>query len=88
MSLLSEADLYIRDEPTQHLDPKTRYIIHQIMTDIQKRNKTMIYSTHFLEDIGDHTDYCMVIEQGKVKTTHAITQDIQPISNYFQSKET
>jgi len=87
MSLLSESDLYIRDEPTQHLDPKTRYIIHEIMIDIQKRNKTMIYSTHFLEDIGSHTDYCMIIEQGKVKKIQTMEENLEQISNYFQSKE-
>jgi len=62
-SLCHKASIYIRDEPTQHLDPESRYATHQIIKDQKNKGKTIIYTTHFLEDIGDHTDRYIIMEQ-------------------------
>ncbi len=88
LSLLSKADMYIRDEPTQHLDPETRYIIHDIIYELKQQNKTIIYSTHFLEDIWEHTDGCMIIEQWKIQTIYDLSQDMEHITKHFKPNKT
>ncbi len=68
-SLCHKASIYIRDEPTQHLDPESRYATHQIIKDQKNKGKTIIYTTHFLEDIGDHTDRYIIMEQWSIRKT-------------------
>jgi len=50
-SVIHDPSLIIRDEPTQHLDPSARHIVHQLISDLKEKQKTIVYSTHFLEDI-------------------------------------
>lgn len=68
-SMCHDPSIYIRDEPTQHLDPESRYAVHHIIQDKKNQGKTIIYTTHFLEDIGDHTDNCIIMEKWSIRKT-------------------
>lgn len=57
----------ILDEPTAGLDPAGRdEIIQEILEIKQKRNLTVVYVTHSMEDIAGISDRIMVMEKGKL----------------------
>lgn len=84
-SLCHNPSIYIRDEPTQHLDPEGRYAVHQIMQDKKNQGKTIIYTTHFLEDIGEHTDNYIIMEQGSVWKTDS-NKEQSHLKQFFYTK--
>lgn len=84
-SLCHDPSIYIRDEPTQHLDPESRYAVHQIMQDKKNQAKTIIYTTHFLEDIGDHTDSYIIMEQWSIRKTDT-NKEQSHLKTFFYTK--
>ncbi len=84
-SLCHNPSIYIRDEPTQHLDPESRYAVHQIMQNKKQENKTIIYTTHFLEDIGNHTDSYIIMEQGSIWKTDT-NKEQSHLKQFFYTK--
>lgn len=84
-SLCHNPNIYIRDEPTQHLDPESRYAVHHIMQQLRQQNKTVVYTTHFLEDIGDHTDGYIVMEQWSIWKTET-NNDQTHLKQFFYTK--
>lgn len=83
-SLCYQANIYIRDEPTQHLDPESRYAIHTIIKELKQQKKTIIYSTHFLEDIWHHTDQCIILDQGSIQHIIDNPTNNKTLQSYFQ----
>ena len=51
LSLLADPDIIIRDEPTNGLDPQGNILVKQLITTLQSQNKTLLLSTHNLQDI-------------------------------------
>lgn len=46
--LIQDAEIYLFDEPTQNLDLKNAYFIMNLISELPKRGKTVICSTHDL----------------------------------------
>lgn len=84
-SLCHDPSIYIRDEPTQHLDPESRHAVHQIMQNKKLQNKTIIYTTHFLEDIGKHTDNYIIMEQWSIWKTDT-NKELDHLKSFFYTK--
>lgn len=82
-SLVHDPLLVIRDEPTQHLDPWARYTVHQLMQHLKDQWKTIVYTTHFLEDIGQHTDRYLILNQWYIYKQGELS-DHKEIQNFFQ----
>jgi ABC-2 type transport system ATP-binding protein len=82
-SIIQKSPVIIRDEPTQHLDPNTRHTIHNIIKELKSQGKTIIYTTHFLEDIWPHTDECIIMEQWTIKIVHKNPSIHETIKGYF-----
>ena len=84
-SLSHDPSIYIRDEPTQHLDPESRHAVHQIIQKKKNQSKTIIYTTHFLEDIGDHTDSYIIMEKWSIWKTDT-NKDQDHLKQFFYTK--
>lgn len=84
-SLCHNPNIYIRDEPTQHLDPESRYAVHEIMEDKKNEGKIIIYTTHFLEDIGAQTDRYIIMEQWSIRKTDE-NKEQKHIQQFFYTK--
>ncbi len=46
LSLLNDEELFIMDEPTDNLDPKSRYTFYQIIDEINKKEKQLFLFVH------------------------------------------
>lgn len=65
-ALLAEPEILILDEATGGLDPISAEIIREKVIDLKKEGKTVILSTHYLEEADRICDKIAFINQGEV----------------------
>lgn len=66
VALLNKPDLLILDEPTVGVDPQSRGFIFEKILQIKKHGVTLIYSTHYLEEVKRLCDTVGILVSGKV----------------------
>lgn len=64
--LIHQPDVYIFDEPTLGLDVLSSQAIIKFMQEEKKRGKTVLYSTHYMEEAETLCDHILMIHEGKV----------------------
>lgn len=67
VALLHKPQLLILDEPTVGIDPQSRNLIFDSLDFINKSGTTLIYSTHYLEEIERLCTKIAIIDYGKLK---------------------
>jgi len=75
-SLIHDPDILILDEPTSGLDPNQIVDIRKIISDLGKE-KTIILSTHIMQEVEAICDRVIIIDQGKIiadDTTHNLSK--------------
>ncbi len=65
-SLINQPDLMILDEPTTGLDPQARLWIWTYFENLKSQKKTMILTTHYMEEAERLCDRVAIIDQGIV----------------------
>lgn len=78
-ALLGNPDIIIFDEPTVGLDPEERLRFKNILSQI-KKNKTIILSTHIVEDVEATCETILIMKDGKVGASGSCSQ-IQSFAN-------
>ena len=64
-ALITDPELLILDEPTNGLDPKGRYEIHELLKSIASENKAgVLLSSHILDDVDRLCNRIGIINQG------------------------
>lgn len=66
MAMLHHPDLYILDEPTSGLDPIARRQIHEILLGLKRDGKTILLSSHYLDEIEMLADRVIILAAGQV----------------------
>jgi len=66
MGLVNEPRLILLDEPTVGIDPQARIKILDVVKDIVAEGRTVIYTTHYLEEAEDLCDRVAIIDHGKI----------------------
>lgn len=64
--LIHDPDIWILDEPLTGLDPKSSFILKEMMREHAKSGKTVLFSTHVLEVAEKLCDIVAIINKGKV----------------------
>lgn len=64
-TLLHEPDLIVLDEPFSGLDPLNRDLLETLMLDLKRAGKTVIFSTHQLEQAERLCDRIVLINRGR-----------------------
>jgi ABC-2 type transport system ATP-binding protein len=62
-SLLHEPPLLLLDEPTVGVDPQSR---NSIFEDMKKQGRTIIYTTHYMEEAERLCDRVAILDYGKI----------------------
>ncbi|WP_079480746.1 ABC transporter ATP-binding protein [Halobacillus salinus] len=65
--LLHDPDIWILDEPLTGLDPKSSYMLKEMMRDHAAKGKIVFFSTHVLEVVEQLCDEVAIINQGHVQ---------------------
>jgi ABC-2 type transport system ATP-binding protein len=66
MAMLHDPDLYILDEPTSGLDPIARRQIHDILLGLKRDGKTILLSSHYLDEVEALADRVVILSAGLV----------------------
>jgi lipooligosaccharide transport system ATP-binding protein len=64
-ALVNDPDVLIMDEPTTGLDPQARHLIWERLRSLLARGKTILLTTHFMEEAERLCDRLCVIEEGR-----------------------
>lgn len=68
-ALMHNPNLTMMDEPTVGIDPQSRRYIFQMICELKNKGCTIIYATHYMEEVEQLCDQVAFIDQGKVITT-------------------
>ena len=82
-ALLHDPDILLLDEPTVGGDPQSRNAIFDNLETLKKRGKTLLYTTHYMEEAERLCDRLVVIDHGKViadDTLHGLYR-LLPVTN-------
>jgi ABC-2 type transport system ATP-binding protein len=65
-SLLHEPTVLLCDEPTVGVDPQSRNAIFDFLTALNKQGKTIVYTTHYMEEAERLCSRIGIIDHGKI----------------------
>jgi len=66
MAVIHEPEVIFFDEPTAGLDPQSRRVVWDFIRDFEKENKTVILTTHNMEEADDLSEELVIIDRGKI----------------------
>ena len=66
MAMQHDPDLFILDEPTSGLDPAARRQIHDVLLALKRDGKTVLISSHYLDEIEALADRVIILAAGSI----------------------
>ncbi|OKY27715.1 MULTISPECIES: ABC transporter ATP-binding protein [Thalassotalea] len=66
LALINDPDIVFLDEPTTGLDPQARRNFWQLIGKIKANNKTVILTTHYMDEAEQLCDDVAIMDKGKV----------------------
>jgi ABC-2 type transport system ATP-binding protein len=66
MALVNDPRVVFLDEPTAGLDPQVRREIYDIIEELKRGKKTVLITTHYIEEAERLCDRVAVVDQGRV----------------------
>ncbi len=79
VALVNDPELVFLDEPTTGLDPQARRNMWSIVEDLKGRGKTLILTTHYMEEAEALSDWVCIMDHGRIiaeGTTRELTADL------------
>jgi len=70
-ALINDPDIIFLDEPTTGLDPQARHLIWDRLKQLTARGKTLILTTHFMDEAERLCDRLAVLDHGRLVTEGA-----------------
>lgn len=69
LALVSDPQVIFLDEPTTGLDPQARRAIWEVIRNLKKENRTVLLTTHYLEEAEELADRVAIMNHGKIITS-------------------
>ncbi len=66
VALLHDPDLIVLDEPTVGVDPQSRNAIFEALELLRREGKTLLYTTHYMEEVERLCDRIAIMDHGKI----------------------
>jgi lipooligosaccharide transport system ATP-binding protein len=81
-ALVNDPEVIFLDEPTTGLDPQARHLIWQRLRELTARGKTLLLTTHFMDEAERLCHRLAVMDNGRIISTGSprelIAQNIEP----------
>jgi lipooligosaccharide transport system ATP-binding protein len=81
-ALVNDPDLLLLDEPTTGLDPQARHLIWERLKQLVAQGKTVLLTTHFMDEAERVCDRVSVMDRGRLICTGSpaqlVAQHIEP----------
>lgn len=81
-AIIHDPKIIILDEPTVGLDPDIRKKLWDIINDLKKQGKTIILTTHYLDEAEYLSDRICILNQGRI----ALIDSIKELKNQHQQR--
>ena len=65
-ALMHDPQLLILDEPTVGVDPQSRNAIFDTLENLKAMGRSLIYTSHYMEEVERLADHIVIIDHGKV----------------------
>jgi ABC-2 type transport system ATP-binding protein len=65
-ALIHDPDVLIMDEPTDGLDPNQKHEIRNLIRELGRKNKAIVFSTHILEEVDAACSRAIIIDRGRI----------------------
>ncbi|KAA6453374.1 ABC transporter ATP-binding protein [Bacillus swezeyi] len=88
-ALMHNPELIILDEPTVGVDPQSRRYIFNIVNKLEQQGKTIIYVSHYMEEIENLCDYVAFMDKGNIVEEGEIKELLNRYANtavYFEAE--
>jgi len=66
LALLPDPQLIFLDELTTGLDPQARHVIWDLVRDLRSKGKTILLTTHFMEEAERLCDRVAILDHGRI----------------------
>ncbi len=66
LALVNDPSLLFLDEPTTGLDPQVRHEIHGLIQELKENKRTILLTTHYIEEAERLCDRVAIIDSGKI----------------------
>lgn len=66
MALVADPKVILLDEPTVGMDPQARRAVWDFVLDLRDRGKTVVITTHYMEEAQELCDEVGIIDHGKL----------------------
>jgi ABC-2 type transport system ATP-binding protein len=73
-TLLHDPELIVLDEPQSGLDPVNMLIVRELLTELKEEGRTILLSTHMMDEAERMADDIVLIHRGKVVLSGALDQ--------------
>nr|WP_154289398.1 ABC transporter ATP-binding protein [Staphylococcus aureus] len=84
ISLIGQPQLILLDEPTSNMDIEMREYFWSIIAKLKEENRTILYTSHYIEEVERMSDKIILIENGEIKlndsTSHIKTNQQSQIT--------
>ena len=72
--LIHDPSILVLDEPASGLDPRARVEIRELLLEIARLGKTILFSSHILADVAELCTRVGIMENGKLVTAGSLDQ--------------
>jgi ABC-2 type transport system ATP-binding protein len=66
IALVHDPEIAFLDEPTVAMDPQSRHAVWDFIKELERKGKTVILSTHYMEEAQELCDRVGIIDHGKL----------------------
>jgi ABC-2 type transport system ATP-binding protein len=66
IALVGDPEVLFLDEPTTGLDPQSRRQLWEVIRDLRDRGRTVVLTTHYMDEAERLCDRVAIIDQGKI----------------------
>lgn len=79
-ALIHDPTLIILDEPTVGIDPQSRNYIYSIIEKLKEEGKTIIYSSHYMEEVQNLCEEIVLLDHGSILENGSVNKIIDKYS--------
>lgn len=80
-ALLHDPDLILLDEPTVGVDPQSRNAIFENLEALKRRGKTLLYTTHYMEEAERLCDRVLILDHGQILANDSVANFMRQYRN-------
>lgn len=87
LALVNDPEIIFLDEPTTGLDPQARQDLWKCLNKYRGEGKTIILSTHYMDEVQKYCDRIAIIKKGKLVSCDKPMRLIESLGNHEGTME-